>query len=88
MRAKNLMKEKARVTLYTKPGCHLCDEAKQQMSAANCEDLYELEEVNIETDPQLFKRYKHSIPVIAINGIEAFKYRITSAAFRKALRSR
>lgn len=80
------MKEKARVTLYTKPGCHLCEEAKGQMLAAGCADLYELEEVNIETDPQLFERYKHSIPVIAINGVEAFKYHLTAEAFGKAVR--
>ncbi|MBV9211602.1 MAG: glutaredoxin family protein [Acidobacteria bacterium] len=81
------MKEKARVTIYTKPGCHLCDEAKRQIVAAACEDLYELEEVNIETDAELFERYKHSIPVIAINGTEAFKYHLTPAAFKKALKT-
>jgi len=79
------LKGKARVTLYTKPGCHLCEEAKQQMHAAACAELYELEEVNIETDPEIFERYKHSIPVIAINGSETFKYRITPADFRKAV---
>lgn len=79
------MQEKARVTLYTKPGCHLCEEAKAQMLAAGCANLYELEEVNIETDPALMERYGLSIPIIAINGVEAFKYRITPEAFRIAL---
>jgi glutaredoxin len=79
------MKGKARVTLYTKPGCHLCEEAKRQMLAADCADLYELEEVNIETDPEIFERYKHSIPVIAVNGVESFKYHVSSEAFRTAV---
>ena len=82
------MLEKARVKLYTKPGCHLCEEVKAQMLAADCAKLYELEEINIETDPALMKLYGLSIPVVTINGIEAFKYRITPEAFRKALSSR
>lgn len=81
------MKGKARVTLYTKPGCHLCEEAKRQMLAAACADLYELEEVNIESDPEIFERYKHSIPVININGVERFRYHLTAEDFRKAVRS-
>jgi glutaredoxin len=82
------MHEKARVKLYTKPGCHLCEEVKAQMLAADCAKLYELEEINIETDPALLELYGLSIPVVTINGIEAFKYRITPEAFRKALSRR
>ncbi len=79
------MKEKARVRLYTKPGCHLCDEVKAQIRAANCSELYELEEINIETDPALMELYGLKIPVITINGTVAFRYRINPAAFREAL---
>src|SRR5918998_2995797 len=43
---------KASVKLYTRPGCHLCDDAKREMSAAGCGDLYDLEEINIDTDPE------------------------------------
>lgn len=80
------MPEKARVILYTRPGCHLCQEAKQEMLSANCADEYVLAEVNIETDPALLELYRFEIPVITINGIKAFKYRLTAAEFKRKLR--
>lgn len=83
-----IVNPKAQVTLYTRPGCHLCDEAKQQMLAANCPELYDLHEVNIDLDPTLTELYGLQIPVIAINGREAFKYRVTPEAFRNALHGR
>ena len=55
------------------------------MLAANCDGLYNLEEVNIETDPVLKERYGLLIPVVSINGIAAFKYRMTASAFRESL---
>jgi glutaredoxin len=81
------MHPKARVVLYTRPGCHLCTEAKQEMLAAGCADKYELQEVNINDDPALVRLYGTEIPVITINGREAFKYRLTAAEFKKALTS-
>jgi glutaredoxin len=77
---------KAHVILYTRPGCHLCEEAKQEMLAAGCASDYTLEEVNIETDPALKERYGWEIPVILINGIKVFKYRLTADEFRRKLR--
>jgi len=73
---------KARVVLYTKPGCHLCDVMKTQISAAGCDDLYNLEEVNIEKDAELFSRYQYEIPVLCINGVEAFRHRLSAEEFR------
>ncbi len=73
---------RARVILYTKPGCHLCDEMKEQMREANCDESYSLEEVNIETDAELFARYQYEIPVLLINGVEAFRYRLQPEQFR------
>lgn len=74
---------KARVIIYSRPGCHLCEEAKQAIAAAECLDEYTLEEINIESDADLLKRYKYDIPVITIDGIEAFRHRLTSKAFRE-----
>lgn len=76
---------KARVILYTRPGCHLCDEAKIAMLAARCDDEYTLDEVNIESDPRLLHAYRHDIPVIFINGIEAFRHRVATEDFRRRL---
>ena len=79
------MKKRVRVTLYTKPGCHLCQEAKEQIIAARCQDLYVLDEVNIEEDPALYDRYRYEIPVIAINGQDTFRFSITPVEFIAAL---
>ena len=78
---------KARVVLYTKPGCHLCDEMKEQMRQANCEELYTLEEVDIETDSELLTRYRYEIPVLLINGTETFRHRLRADEFRAYMSS-
>ena len=80
------MKNRARVLLFTRPGCHLCEEAKAQITAADCADQFILEEINIDDDPALVERYGWEIPVVMINGIKAFKYRLTSAEFKSKLR--
>ena len=80
------MPARAQVILYTRAGCHLCEEAKAEILAAGCRDEYLLEEVDIETDPALVERYGWEIPVVVINGIKAFKYRLTAAEFKRKLR--
>ena len=77
---------KVRVKLYTRPNCHLCDEAKREMAAAACEDLYSLEEIDVDTDPELRRRYGWDVPVVTVNGSPAFKHRLTRAAFRDEIR--
>ena len=51
------------------------------IESAGCEDEYTLVETNIESDPDLVRRYQYDIPVITINGVEAFRHRLTAAAF-------
>ena len=80
------MHMKAHVILYTRPGCHLCEEVKREMLAAGCGDEYTLEEVNIDTDPALKERYGWEIPVVLINNVKAFKYRLTAEEFKRKLR--
>lgn len=72
--------------IYSRPGCHLCDEAKAGMASAGCDDDFTLEEVNIDEDPELKELYRHDIPVIFINGIKAFKHRVDPREFRRKLR--
>ena len=69
---------KAEVILYTRPGCHLCDVARRAIEHAGCAEAYTLTEVNIETSEQLLDRYRNDIPVITINGAEAFRHRVNS----------
>jgi glutaredoxin len=65
-----------RVTLYGKPGCHLCDEAKHVLGDAWTRHPFELEEVDITRDPELERVYRERIPVIAIDGEEVLELRI------------
>jgi glutaredoxin len=74
-----------KVVIYSKPGCHLCDEVKAAIQAAGCEGQYTLEEVNIETDPDLRRRYRYDIPVITFDGVEAFRHRVSPEEFRRAI---
>ena len=79
------MTKKAHLILYTKPGCHLCDEMKQEIHRAGCAELYSLDEVNIETDGDLLARYRYEIPVLLIDGVESFRHRLGAADFKARL---
>lgn len=76
---------KAHVIIYSRPGCHLCDEAKQAIESAQCMDEYTLEEIDIESDIELLRRFRYEIPVVMINGEEAFRHRVTAYQFRLRL---
>ncbi len=73
------------VRLYTKPGCHLCDEARREMEAAGCSGRFTYEEIDILSDDELQRRYGRDIPVVLIDGTHAFKHRLTAAEFRRAI---
>ena len=77
---------RARVIIYSRPGCHLCDEAKASMLSAGCDDDFTLEEINIDEDPELKERYQFDIPVIMIDGAKAFKHRVEPKEFKRRLR--
>lgn len=79
------MSVKPHVLFYTKSGCHLCDEARDEIARAGCEGLYTYEEVDILSDAELTRRYGWDIPVILIDGMHAFKHRLTSEQFREAI---
>jgi glutaredoxin len=79
---------KAHVIVYSRPGCHLCDEAKEAIQQAGCSDLYTLEEVNIETDEELLRKYRYDIPVVTIDGVEGFRHRVDTREFTKFMRAR
>ena len=73
---------KHRVIIYSRPGCHLCDEAKAAIQNSGCADRFTLEEINIESDPELLGKYRYDIPVIAIDGVEVFMHRVDVKEFR------
>jgi glutaredoxin len=73
------------VTLYTRPGCHLCEDAKALLQPLLREFAATLREVNIEEDPELQQRYGSDIPVIYLGAHKAAKHRIDPAQFRRQL---
>src|SRR5690348_2673950 len=77
--------EPLEVTLYTRPGCHLCDEAKLQIAPLVAEFGARLREVNIDSDPELQARYNLDVPVIFLAGRKIAKHRIDAAQFRHQL---
>ena len=79
------MQRKIEVVIYSKPGCHLCEEMKTEIARANCSDLYLLKEINIETDPLLREQYKDDIPVLKIDGVETFWHRLLAEHFREKI---
>jgi glutaredoxin len=77
-----------KVTLYTRRGCCLCEEAKRVLQSAIQRTRFELDEVDIDSDDDLRRTYNDEVPVIAINGSKAFKYRVTEQEFLKKLAAR
>ena len=75
------------VVLYTRAGCHLCDEAKEQIRRVQAQAPFVFLEVDIDLDPDLRERYNEEVPVVFINGKKAFKYRIDPRQFLKRLQS-
>jgi glutaredoxin len=82
------MPSPAAVTLYTRKGCCLCDDAKRVLDAAGRRAAFQLEEIDIDSDPQLRALYNDEVPVIAINGSKAFKYRVSVDELLRKLEAR
>lgn len=77
--------KKIRIEIYSKPGCHLCDEAKNVLEEAKKRFNLEIKEVNIEEIEELFEKYQYDIPVIWVNGRKAFKHKIDTVQLRERL---
>lgn len=71
------------VILYTRPGCHLCDDAQQLLESYGLEPRL----VNIDTDPALQQAYGLTIPVVVIDGVERFRGRVDDILLRRLLRT-
>jgi glutaredoxin len=76
------------ITLYTKPDCHLCREAKATLLALGRELTFELVEIDITTDPVLYDAFCEEIPVGFLDGRKLFKYRVDPALLRRRLHKR
>ena len=77
-----------RVTLYTRDGCHLCEEAREGLLALRAGGLgFELNEVDIESDERLHAAYLERIPVVEVDGAEVSELGYDEPSLRAALLS-
>jgi glutaredoxin len=74
-----------RITLYTKPGCHLCDVAREVIEIVCAEQDTDFVEINIWDDPADADRFAERIPVITVDGVEVAHFRIDPDRLRAAL---
>ncbi len=74
-----------RVTLYSRPGCHLCDDARAVIEAVCAEVGEDYAEVSIDDDPDLRERFANEIPVTFVDGRQHDFWRVDPARLRRAL---
>jgi glutaredoxin len=75
----------ATLTLYGRPGCHLCDDARAQLLALGVELGFDLVEHDIEADDDLHRRYLERIPVVVLDGEELFDFFVDEGVLRERL---
>jgi glutaredoxin len=73
------------VVLYSRPGCHLCDDARAVIEGVRTSVGFAFEEVDIERDDALVRDYGIRIPVVAIDGRELFEISVDPSALRAAV---
>jgi glutaredoxin len=76
------------LTIYSRPGCHLCDEMKTVVARVAQTIPLSLDEIDISTDPELEALYGLEIPVLMVEGKKAAKYRIAEEELLKVLAGR
>jgi Glutaredoxin-like domain (DUF836) len=75
------------VTLVHAEGCHLCEGARRVIESVRAEVPFELEEVDIAGDDELEASYRERIPVVLVDGEEAFTYFVTPDGLRRRVES-
>jgi glutaredoxin len=73
------------VVIYGRPDCHLCEQALVVIERVRTRVAFELQEIDIESDDALFKRYLERIPVVAVDGRELFEFFVDERQLESAL---
>ena len=81
------MPEPIRIEIYSRPGCHLCDQARAVIEELRGKYAMTLRSINVETNADLETRYGMDIPVVFMNGEEAFRHRVTLSEFERKLKT-
>ena len=74
-----------RITLYSRPGCHLCEAMRDVAVAVARERGATFEEVDVDEDPVVAAQYDLEVPVLCVNGTKAFSIRVTPDLLRQRL---
>ncbi|GAC1321090.1 MAG: glutaredoxin family protein [Chloroflexota bacterium] len=80
-----MRRRRKHVTLYGKPGCHLCEDARALLERLQRRFPMDILEIDITTDPKLFRTYDVRIPVIDVESSSSVEAPIDEAALRRAL---
>jgi glutaredoxin len=75
-----------RVVVYSRQGCHLCDEAWELLERSRAEHGFRLEKVDVDTDPGLKALYGEWVPVVTVNGKIRFRGRVNLVLLRRLFR--
>ncbi|MDP9134995.1 MAG: glutaredoxin family protein [Actinomycetota bacterium] len=73
------------MTLYSRPGCHLCDEAREALHRVRARTPFSLDEIDITQDDDLHRRYLERIPVVKLENEELFDFFVDEAALEAKL---
>ena len=73
------------LTLYGKPGCHLCDDARAAVERVTARRDVPLQQVDISRDPVLYKRYGERIPVLEMDGETVFEFFVDEVVLERRL---
>jgi glutaredoxin len=71
--------------LYSRPGCHLCDDARAALERVRARTPFTIQEIDIESDEALFTRYLERIPVVTLGEEELFEYFVDETALEDRL---
>ena len=74
-----------KITIYSRLGCHLCDDAHNVLKSLREELNFEIEVVNIDEDPELIRLYSDQVPVIHIDGLHHDFYKVDPLRFKSSL---
>ncbi len=82
------MTTRTKVTLYTRAGCCLCEDARRVLAAARTRAVFDFDEIDIDRHPEWLPLYNEEVPVIAIDGQKAFQFGVDMEEFLKRLAAR
>ena len=77
-----------RLTLYSRPGCHLCDDMKAVVRQVSAAVPISVDDIDISGDPELERLYGLDIPVLLVDGTKVAKYRIAEGELVRILEKR